>query len=155
MQHPTTPRYCLQDFLDTKAVATARTGGSYKFIAFAHHLNHTCTRKCSSSQSATPSTLTTVRSTTEPPCALSQRICSLEQMNTHSSLKFHCFFLFQLVRYLSPENNNNKQIQLSVQALPQKLADILRYHISTLPPSFLPPSNPYHHPTLEPAKESS
>ena len=88
MQHPTVPRYCLQDFLNTiiLAVATAHIGKRFKFMAFANHSSHICTRKHCSSQGATPSMLTTARSATEPPCDVSQSICSLEQMNTHSAL---------------------------------------------------------------------
>ena len=83
MQHPTVLRYCLEDFLDTtQAVAAAHKGGRFKFIAFASRSSHICTRKQRSSQGATPSTLTTVRSTTEPPHDVSQSICSLEQINT-------------------------------------------------------------------------
>lgn len=96
MQHPTVPRYCLQDFLVTiLAVATAHKGGRFKFIAFVNHSSHICIENTRSSQGATPSMLTTVRSTTEPPCDISQSLCSLEQMNTHSTPWFQHFFLFR------------------------------------------------------------
>jgi len=85
MQHPTVPRYCFEDFLNTML---AHKGGRLKFIASANHSNHICTRKHCSSQGATPSVLTTVRSTTEPLHDVSQSVCSLEQMNTHSTLWF-------------------------------------------------------------------
>lgn len=74
-------------------------GGRFKFFVFANHSSHICTRKHCSSQGATPSMLITVRSTTEPPCDVSQSIYNLEQMNTYSTLWFQRFFLFQLLRH--------------------------------------------------------
>lgn len=86
-------------FRTALAVATAHKGGRFKFIACANHCSRICTQKHCSSQGATPSMLTTARSTTEPPCDVSQSICSLEQMNTRRTLQFQHFFLCQLMRY--------------------------------------------------------
>lgn len=92
IQHPTVSRYHPQDFFNTiLAVATAQKGGRFQFTAFVNHSNHMRKRKHCSSQCATPSMLTTARSTSEPPCDVSQSIYSLEQMNTaYSNISF-CF----------------------------------------------------------------
>lgn len=47
-----------------------KKGRTFNFIAFVNHCGHICSRKSCSSRGATPSMLTTVRNTTEPPCAV-------------------------------------------------------------------------------------